>query len=176
MSQASLPPDYLQQSINELNLGSLKLPNSKCCIQKKSTAIISTSTLESVAFTLAEKHNNGNPAVYNYAQRYYRRAVDYIKLANWNLAVQELREAIKLEPNQSDYYALLGLVHFKQKFRGMARVYLRQALKLNPQNPLALKYISLLKITLTETTEPSSIAKAVGIAALLSRFAAKKVL
>jgi len=111
-----------------------------------------------------------NPVLKNYAQRHYQRAIDYVRLAKWTLAVQELRDAIKLEPNNSDYYALLGLVHLQQKFPGMAKVYLRQALKLNPQHSLALKYALKLKIKPCENANPQSMAKAVSIAALLSWF------
>ena len=83
--------------------------------------------------------------------------------------MKELRVAIKLAPKNSDYYALLGLVHLKQKFIGMARVYIRQALKLNPQDLLAQKYATRLKIEPGENTNPKSMAKALSIAAL-SRF------
>ncbi|MEH2362780.1 tetratricopeptide repeat protein [Nostoc sp.] len=106
----------------------------------------------------------------NYAQHHYQLDIEHVRLAKWPQAVQELRDAIKLEPNNSDYYALLGLVHLKQKFIGMARVYIRQALKLNPQDSLALKYAPALKIQPGENTNLKSMAKAVSIAALLSQF------
>ncbi len=119
--------------------------------------------------TLDEK-TSVKPVLTNYAQRHYRRAIDYVRLAKWSIAVQELRDAIKLEPNNSEYYALLGLVHLQQKFIGMARVYIRHALKLNPHNSLALKYAPKLTIQPGENINPKSMAKAVSIAALLSRF------
>ncbi|HLP87296.1 MAG TPA: DnaJ domain-containing protein [Nostocaceae cyanobacterium] len=105
-----------------------------------------------------------------YAQRHYERALEYAKQKKWAIAVQEVRDAIKLEPNNSDYHALLGVVHFYQNFPGMAKVYIRQALKLNPKQPLALKYATKLNIEPTENTKPQSMAKAVGIAGLLGRF------
>ncbi|WP_196521239.1 hypothetical protein [Nostoc sp. WHI] len=67
-------------------------------------------------------------------------------------------------------YLSLGLVHFQQKLLGIASVYIRQALKLNPQHSLGLKYAPRLKIQPHENTNPQSMAKAVTIAALLSRF------
>lgn len=120
----------------------------------------------------AEEHSQ--PTGINYAQRHYERAVQYHQQAQWNLAVKELRDAIKLEPNNSDYYALLGVVHFQQNFTGMAKVYIRQALKLNPTHPLAMKYAETLKIQKTEHSNPQSMAKALGIAALLNRFLSGK--
>jgi len=115
------------------------------------------------------------PEPINYAQAYYERAVEYYKQENWNLAVKELRDAIKLDLNNSDYYALLGVVHFHQKFIGMSKVYIGQALKINPQQPLALKYAALLPIQANETVKPQSMSKALSIASFLSKFLSTKL-
>ncbi|MTJ50007.1 J domain-containing protein [Dolichospermum sp. UHCC 0259] len=111
----------------------------------------------------------------HYAQYYYERAVEYYNQGNWNLAVQELRDAIKLDTTNSDYYALLGVVHFQQKFLGMAKVYIRQALKINPQQALALKYAAILQIEVNDIVNPQSMSKALGIASLLSKFLSQKL-
>jgi curved DNA-binding protein CbpA len=128
--------------------------------------------------TLLQNNSSSNTILQaeliNYAKRHYERAVEYSHQEKWNLAVGELRDAIKLDVTNSDYYALLGVVHFNQKFIGMAKVYIRQALKMNPQQPLALKYAELLHIKVNETVAPKSIVKALGIASLLSRFLSKK--
>jgi Flp pilus assembly protein TadD len=84
----------------------------------------------------------------------------------------ELRCAIKLETNNSKYYALLGVVHLQQGFPGMAKVYIRQALKLDPQQPLAIEYAA--KLNLGIKADPKSMAKAISIAALLSNFLSGK--
>jgi tetratricopeptide (TPR) repeat protein len=157
------------QQIRILNLAYLRLHKPDFFLAQLPIPIIPEVEFKPVELTLNEKANV-KPVLTNYAQRHYQRAIEYVKLAKWPLAVQELRDAIKLEPNNSDYYALLGLVHLKQKFIGMARVYIRQALKLNPQHSLALKYACKLKIQPGENTNPKSMAKAVSIAALLSRF------
>ncbi|MFN6461259.1 MAG: DnaJ domain-containing protein [Nostoc sp. DedVER02] len=158
------------QQITRLNLVYLRFHKPDLFLPQKVVPIIPKVEVNPVELTLTEV----KPVLTNYAQRHYQRAIEYVRLTKWPLAVQELRDAIKLEPNNSDYYALLGLVHFKQKFMGMARVYICQALKLNPQNSLALKYASELKIKLGENTNPKSMAKAMSIAALLSRFTQKK--
>ncbi|MBD2253119.1 J domain-containing protein [Nostoc parmelioides] len=113
------------------------------------------------------------PAVINYAPRHYQRGLQYTKQGQWASAVQELRDAIKLEPSNSDYYALLGFVYLRQSFVGMAKVYMRQALKLNPRQELALKYAKYLKIECIDNLDPPSVAKALGIAAMLSKFVTK---
>ncbi|MEH2117579.1 J domain-containing protein [Nostoc sp.] len=157
------------QQISILNLVYLRLHKPDLSLPQKAVPIIPEVEVKPVQLTLDEKPNV-KPVLTDYAQRHYQRAIEYVRLTNWTLAVQELRDAIKLEPNNSDFYALLGLVHIQQKFLGMARVYIRQALKLNPQNSLALKYAPGLKIQPGENTNPKSIAKAMSIAALLSRF------
>jgi curved DNA-binding protein CbpA len=116
---------------------------------------------------------NVKPAVINYAQKHYQRAIQYAKQSQWNLAVQELRDAIRIEPNNGDYYALLGFVHLRQQLPGMAKVYMRQALKLNSQQQLALKYADYLKISSIDNIDPPSLVKALGIAALLGKFVTK---
>ncbi|MEH2236550.1 DnaJ domain-containing protein [Nostoc sp.] len=161
------------QQISILNLVYLQLHKTDLFLPQKAVCIIPEVEVKPVELTLDEK-TNVKPVLTNYAQRHYQRAIEYVRLANWTLAVQELRDAIKLEPNNSDYYALLGLVHLQQKLIGMARVYIRQALKLNPEDSLALKYAPGLKIQPGENINPKSMAKAVSIAALLSRFSEGK--
>lgn len=157
------------RQIRILNLLYLRLHKPDLFLPEKAVRIISEVEAKPVELRLDEK-TDVKPVLTNYAQRHYQRAIEYVRLAKWPLAVQELRDAIKLEPNNSDYYALLGLVHLQQKCIGMARVYICQALKLNPQNSLALKYAPRLKIQPGENTNPKSMAKAMSIAALLSRF------
>lgn len=118
-------------------------------------------------------NNDVQPVLQKYAQRHYQRAIQYANQANWTRSVEELRDAIKLEPKNSDYHALLGVIHFQQKFPGMATVYIRHALKLNPQHPLALKYAGKLNIKPGENANPKSMATSVSIAAVLSSFVAR---
>ncbi|MEA5576807.1 J domain-containing protein [Anabaena sp. UHCC 0451] len=139
----------------------------------ESTSIVALPKANLAELKLSEAKNSQHPAI-NYAQRHYERAIQYHQQGQWSLAVKELRDAIKLEPNNSDHYALLGVVHFQQNFTGMAKVYIRQALKLNPKHTLALKYAVTLKIEQNDTSNPKSMAKALGIAALLSRFLSGK--
>lgn len=117
------------QQITILNLVYLRLHKPDLFLPQKAVPIIPEEEVNPVELTLTDV----KPVLTNYSQRHYQRAIEYVRLGKWTIAVQELRDAIKLEPNNSDYYALLGLVHLKQKFMGMARVYICQALKLNPK-------------------------------------------
>jgi Tfp pilus assembly protein PilF len=120
------------------------------------------------------EENNAQAGVQKYADRHYQRATQYANQNNWPNCVQELREAIKLEPKNSDYHALIGVAYFEQNFTGMATVYIRQALKLNPQHPVALKYTAKLNINGSKNPNPKSVPMSISIANVLSLFAARQ--
>lgn len=70
---------------------------------------------------------------------YVRRAQEYLNKGNFAKAVLELRDAIKLEPNNSNCHSLLGLAYLKQNQVTMAKVHINKALQSDPKDPLALK-------------------------------------
>lgn len=70
---------------------------------------------------------------------YVRRAEGYIAKNNFAAAVLELREALKLDPNNSRCHSLLGASYLKQNQATMAKVHINKALQLNPNDELALK-------------------------------------
>ena len=164
--------EQITQQLRDLNLVYLGLQQ-KVAIAEQSTALVTQDEIEAQPQHI-EKSVSSNQLQENYAQRHYQRAIDYVKQSNWKLAVTELRDAIHLNPKQSDYHALLGLVHLKQNLPGMARVYMRQALKLNPDHRLALKYAPILNIAAHKNPSPISIGKAVSIAVIFSKFIVKK--
>ncbi len=73
------------------------------------------------------------------SEPYVRRAQEYISKKNFSKAVLELRDGLKLEPNDAPCNSLLGLIYLQQKQMGMAKVYINKALKVNPQDPNAIK-------------------------------------
>jgi curved DNA-binding protein CbpA len=83
----------------------------------------------------------------SYAERHYQRAQEYLKKRHWSMAVQELRDAIRLEADRSDCHTLLAIAYYMQNLPGMAKVHCRQALKLDPQNQLARRYAPKLGIS-----------------------------
>ena len=76
-----------------------------------------------------------------YARRHYDRAKHYAQTSGWQEAINELKDAIRMDTSCGDYHALLGFVYFKQEQRGMARVHFKQALKLNPDDNLAKRFL-----------------------------------
>lgn len=81
-------------------------------------------------------------AAESYDQRHYRRAQEYAKKGAWSQAVQELRDAIRIKADKSDYHALLGVayLYLEKPLPGMAKVHLKRALELNPQDKYGLKF------------------------------------
>lgn len=135
----------ITEQLHELNLAYFRLNLREKPVTEKRIGLVAAKEVNSNP--LASLMLHPEVPTETYAQRHYRRAQDYMSKQNWSFAVQELRDAIKLEPTNSDYHALLGLAYFHQKLFGMARVHCRQALKLNPQNTLAAKYAAKLDVT-----------------------------
>ena len=125
----------LTQQLGELNLVYLQLKMGDVLMREKPTGLVSAAEAKPIQFAPADTENSSE----SYAQRHYRRAQEYMKKSNWKEAEQELRDAIKIEAGKSEYHALLGVAYLQQNLPSMAKVYLRQALKLNPQDPLACK-------------------------------------
>jgi tetratricopeptide (TPR) repeat protein len=101
--------------------------------------------------------SNGLGTPQHYAQRHYDRAKHYAQTSRWKEAVQELKDAIRLDPTCSHYHALMGFIYMKQEQMGMARVYFKQALKLNPEDKLAKRFSEYLPKTATSPQEPPKV-------------------
>lgn len=100
----------------------------------------------------------------SYVQPYLRRGKEFINKKNYSKAILELREALKLDPNNTDAHTLLGLAYVKQNQLGMAKVYINKALKLDPENEMALEGKQVLEKLLgksitTDSGSPSSSGK-----------------
>ena len=94
------------------------------------------------------------PPVINYAERYGIRARTYLSQRSYDQAIQELREGIKIEPNNVEFHSMLGQAYLMQKKYGMSRVHLKRALALNPVHAIAKKYLDRLE-TLAQSSKNS---------------------
>ncbi len=144
--------EAITEQLVELNLAYLQLTMGEGFYRsERRTGVVPAATAVPPRFTPAA------PAAVqqeSYDRRHYRRANQHMKREEWDVAVQELREAIKIKANEPDYHALLGVAYYHQKLNGMAKVYLGQALKLKPDHTLALKYAERLGIAATTTPSP----------------------
>ena len=88
------------------------------------------------------------------SQAYIRLAEGYIVKQQWAFALKELRSALQINNADSKLHALLGYVYMHQQQTGMAKVSFQQALKLNPQEPLALQYINKVSVDRAQKKDP----------------------
>lgn len=146
--------------LSELNLVYLQLKMGEVLVRERPTGIVPA---QEKPIQVAPTPSSAD----SYARRHYKRAQQYMKNQRWSQAVQELRDAIKLEADKSEFHALLGVAYLQQNLTGMATVYLRQALKLNPNDPLASRYAARLGIKTespaTQTQQNGSAAKNRGL-------------
>ncbi|OLP16759.1 hypothetical protein BST81_18860 [Leptolyngbya sp. 'hensonii'] len=146
--------ERITQRLAELNQAYFFVKMGYFVNREKRTGIVSSAGARPIQFkvltdTPTDLHPDPNAPTENYARRHFERAQKYLEKEAYVQAVQELRDAIKLEPTQSDYHSLLGVAYLKQNLTGMATVHIRQALKLNPKDPVALKHAGSLHIKLT---------------------------
>ena len=102
----------------------------------------SLSNLESASLA-ASSESEEIPEI-DYARKHTTRAKTYLSQQNYEMAVQELREALKIAPQSPEIHSMIGQAYYKQKLSGMAKAHFKQALKLKPTHKVARKYGKLL--------------------------------
>jgi len=142
------------RQIAELNLIYLRRKMGEPVIREKRTGLVSAAEVNSVSLTNSQ--GTAEPATVNYADRHVQRARAYLKSQNYVAAIQELRDAVRIEADNSDYHVLLGRAYMMNNLPGMAKVHFRQALRLDPRHSLALKYAQQLKLDLRDLPGQSS--------------------
>jgi curved DNA-binding protein CbpA len=70
---------------------------------------------------------------------FFRRAQEFESNQNFARAIQELREALRMEPTNSNCHSRLGLIYLKTQQTTMAKIHFNKALELNPQDAVALE-------------------------------------
>jgi tetratricopeptide (TPR) repeat protein len=86
--------------------------------------------------------NSVSKPVQSPALRNLNMAELFISKKQWTDALKELIAAEKLDPNNAKVYALRGLVQMNQNASAIAKSSFQKALKLDPKEPTALKYLS----------------------------------
>ena len=66
---------------------------------------------------------------------YIRRAKEYMTKKEINDAISELRDALKIDPNNSTAHALMGRAYLHQNQLTMARVHINKADSVDPKDP-----------------------------------------
>lgn len=87
----------------------------------------------------APKAPSAPPPKVSAVEQYCRRAEELTTKNAFAQAILELRDGLKLEPNNSRCHSLMGVVYLKQNQVKMAKVHIERALQLNPQDATALE-------------------------------------
>ncbi|WP_088890397.1 tetratricopeptide repeat protein [Leptolyngbya ohadii] len=159
----------------ELNLIYMLLKIGQPLVQEKRTGIVAATSTYRSELQLKPEETPENAV--NYAQRHYQRAQQYGRKGNWAQAIAELRDAVRLEPARGEYHSLLGKAYLMQNLPGMAKVHIRQALKFNPKDPLAVHYAVKLGVPVeigAASMTPSENGKKPANGGLFSIFARKR--
>lgn len=139
--------------IAELNLIYLRRKMGDPVIREKRTGLMTTPASQTSVAPPEAAPDNGVSSL-GYADRHFQRAQEYLKARNIAAAIQELKDAIRIDPKSSKYHCLLGQAYLLNKLPGMAKVHFKQALRLNPQNNVALKYARQLNLDLSSLAQP----------------------
>lgn len=70
---------------------------------------------------------------------YIRRAKEYIAKGNFSQAISELRDALKIDPNNSTCHALIGQAYLRQNQLTMAQIHIKKACQEKPKDPVVLE-------------------------------------
>lgn len=128
------------EQLEELNLVYLQLKMGDLGVQEKRTGIVAANQAKPIQFTPVP--TNPEVVTESYDQRHYRRAQEYAKKGAWSQVVQELRDALKIKADKSEYHSLLGVayLHLEKPLPGMAKVHLKRALELNPKDVYGVRF------------------------------------
>ncbi len=102
--------------------------------------------------TTAQSSKNSSLGRQSLADPYFNRAEIAFKRQNYPQAILELRDAIKIEPNDGRYHSLLGMVYLEQKQGTMARIHFDKALNLDASDSLALEGKRLLQKMISKSS------------------------
>lgn len=149
------------QQLGELNLVYLRRKMGAPIIREKRTGLVAAAAVPNSPVAAADPPADGKSSSGQmYAEKHYSRAQDYLKAKNPAAAIQELKDALRITPQNSSYHCLIGQAYLLQSLVGMAKVHFKQALRLNPNNAVALKYARQLGIDLSAPSVAHSAAAA----------------
>lgn len=143
--------------IGQLNLVFLHRKLETAVIRPKRTGLITSTFIPTAAIpktqissaeSMIASPNADSPEAeaptIDYARKHTARAKTYLSQQNYEMAVQELREALKIAPQSAEIHSMIGQAYYKQKLLGMSKAHFKQALKLKPTHQVAQKYGKLL--------------------------------
>jgi curved DNA-binding protein CbpA len=125
--------EYIAQ-ISELNLVYLILKQGQGIGAKTQPQAPVREVAASQTATQAQEQTKASPVA-----GYLRRAQEYLQKGQPDRAILELRDALKLLPNEPTCHGLLGLAYLQQSQVTMAKVHITKAWQADPKDPLIVK-------------------------------------
>jgi tetratricopeptide (TPR) repeat protein len=146
----------ITEQLSELNLVYLKLKmgGENIFIGERRTGLVNTAAVKTPQPTIDPSHNGSQ--THDYADRHYKRAQEYMAKNVWPKAIAELKDALKLDPNKSNYHSLIGLAYLRQDLPGMAKTHFRRSLQINPQDQIAIHFAARFDLQQTPLANSSS--------------------
>jgi curved DNA-binding protein CbpA len=115
-------------------------PTRSATVTMTTTASTATSTASSPKPENTTSATSPPPTVKpTIVEGYLRRAEEYMNKNAFAQAILELRDALNMAPKDSRCHSLMGMIYLKQNQLTLAKVSIKRALELNPQDPNALK-------------------------------------
>ena len=129
--------------ISELNLVYLTLKHKQGInrenIVKKAPSVKSPPKPPAAQTQAPPKTQSEEPTPTSRVASYLRRAKEYLAKGNINDAVFELKDALRIDPNNSTSHAYMGQAYMRQNQMTMAKVHINKAHKANPQDPVVIQ-------------------------------------
>lgn len=142
-------------TLSELNLVYLLTQNSLSFTTGSSAASATIATEDASQTSNANPQTTApKPPAQSPALRNLNMAELFISKKQWTDALKELIGAEKLDPNNAKVYALKGLVQMNQNAAAIAKASFQKALKLDPKEPTAMKYINQVSATTPTPAQP----------------------
>jgi tetratricopeptide (TPR) repeat protein len=155
-------------TLGELNLVYLQLKMGDLFHREKRSGLISTAEVPTTPVAEVMQRQQTVAPTVSYSRRHFDRAQQYVQKGVYDKAIVELKDAVRLEPNQAEYHALMSYAYLRQDMGGMSKVYCRQAIKFDPNNSLAKQVAQ--KIGLVTEATPTATKTPTEKRGLFSRF------
>lgn len=166
--------------ISELNLVYLQAKNGNIGVKetapshKKSVESPAPQTVAASPETQTQEQLSPEDRVAKLVEPYLRRGKQFINKQDYTKGIMELREALKLDPQNSQAHTFLGLAYVKQSQLSMAKIHINKALQLDPKNEMALEGKKVLQKLIDQGKGTNSDKKASGGRGLLGGLFGKK--
>ncbi|MEE3718117.1 DnaJ domain-containing protein [Tumidithrix elongata RA019] len=143
------------EDLSELNLVYLLTQQSLVFSSASSTPSATSASPPSTTASSTSTAEVSRPPAQSPATRSIQMAELFISKKQWADALKELKAAEKLDPNNAKVFGMQGLVYMNQNVAMMAKTNFQKALKIDPKEPISLKYINQLNSsTSTQAAKP----------------------